>query len=511
MKKIFFVILFCPLISFAQEWHSVPFGQHNIYKVEVSGVDSFWNNYVRNIYVEDSVIHTDGIQYNFYRSLRKDKNELLDTTNGPTWLGRFVFRENNGDEVFLNKYLDTIRIKTLATLNQSWTLGSDTAGTKLFEATITSLDTMTIDGILDSIKTIGIQAFQGTTTINSIFNNYDIVISKKYGFINSIDFYGFPEYENAKLLSNTSILPYAYDSMDVYPILPYLHSRLDSSITHRKYNEVDLQYQYQPGNEWITKAKYYDDDYYYDSIISVNTISADTIIITVKRDSLIWKVVSQAPISRGRVYSSGIYTDTIIKVSKSATLKTDSVERQGYSSAPHSNISPDLNAHIISWRFLETNCNGKLLIKDTFSTSTGVSGYKRHSKKYYEDTNFDIFYRKEFMGFGQANYNETKLVYYKFAGCTGGKFYALTPIAVNDYSSINNQFKLYPNPTTNSFYIETDKKWNSIEVLSIDGQVVKSFSSSQASNLTIDELSNGLYLIRIRTNKGDYIQKLLKE
>ena len=57
------------------------------------------------MYVESVVINFGSTQYNFYKSLRKDENELLDSTWGPTWLGRFSVRENTGDELFLNKYL----------------------------------------------------------------------------------------------------------------------------------------------------------------------------------------------------------------------------------------------------------------------------------------------------------------------------------------------------------------------------------------------------------------------
>ena len=271
------IVFLIPILAIAQDWHGVPVDQQNIYKVHVDGFlnlgDSIKsNNYLRNIYITDSVIYPNGVQYNFYRSSRLDKNEMIDTATGPTWLGRLVYRKTNGDEIYLNKYLDTVLIKTKAGLNNTWLLGNDTSNTKSFMATVVSVDTLIIDGTLDSIKTISIQAYVGGIPDSSIYNYHSIVLSKNHGFIEILDLYAFPNFETAEWIGSFNGL--------VFPKLPYKHIRLDSTVINTPYLNHDILYQYQPGNEWIMKIDSgLQVKYKYDSIISVSILSANSIVV----------------------------------------------------------------------------------------------------------------------------------------------------------------------------------------------------------------------------------------
>lgn len=465
---------------------------------------------MRNIYVEDSVITPGGIQYNFYKSLRLDENELLDTASGPTWLGRFVFRESNGDEIYLNKYLDTIRIKTTASLNQSWTIGRDTTALKTFTATVSSLDTMTIDGILDSIKTINIQAYNGSSPISSIYNNYKIISSKAHGFYNIFDFYGFPVYENCVLIQNQSATHPYHDSMDIYPILPALHSRLDSSISKVPYRSIDAQFQYQPGNEWIIRTSGYHDNIDYDSIISAIQLTPTSIAVTAKRESISWGMVGSAPPQWQKFYTSGTYSDTIHSGRYGTSLATDSLERNGRHISIYNNTSSGNDSYVIKWKFLDSFCQNRILVRDTFSGSSLLSCYIKTSKSDYDGLNFGINYANEFIGCQQQGYRYKKLDYFNLDGCIYGAYYSLKPSSVFNYYK-NNRFKLYPNPTLDNLYLETDENWNSLEVISLQGQTVMSFDKNHGSQFSLATLPSGLYIVKIKTDSGNYLQKILKE
>ncbi len=494
MKKLLLFLLVFPFCVNAQNWRSVPSGQHNIYRVSVNGVDSVWNNYLRNIFVKDSMIALNGMQYNFYPSIRRDATELLDSIKGPTWLGRFLFRENNGDEIFLNKYFDTIRIKTKAGLNQSWKFGTDSSSSKNFVATVVSMDTLKIDGTLDSIKRIDIQAYAGNTPVPSIYNGYQLVLSRKHGLYKAFDFYGFPNYEKASLLNNTA------SSNDRFPVLPYIHYRLDSNITgHNKWNS-DLQFQYQVGNSWIietmgTNSTY--PSYSFDSIIAVNSISVDTIIITVQREQTYWTYVQANP-SWIKHHTTGVYTDTILKAYNLYSLKNVKYEDQSLAS---------IGGNSTPWKFLDSYCQNRFIFRDTSTQITAVSGNTFWSRRGYSGLhNFDIVYRMDTQTPGGMSFY-TKFKYYNFNGCTYGTFFPLVPNSVTTFAK-NNVFKIYPNPTSSLLHIESNKKWNQIEIISYQGQVVKKIKRDQ-DVINIDELPKGLYFLRISTTSNNYIEKLV--
>jgi len=72
-------------------------------------------------------------------------------------------------------------------------------------------------------------------------------------------------------------------------------------------------------------------------------------------------------------------------------------------------------------------------------------------------------------------------------------------------------FSLFPNPSNNSFSIQSDFTIKSIEIYSVLGSLVKYFNT-QHNNYTINELSAGMYVVKINTQaNGSFMRKLLKE
>jgi hypothetical protein len=83
-----------------------------------------------------------------------------------------------------------------------------------------------------------------------------------------------------------------------------------------------------------------------------------------------------------------------------------------------------------------------------------------------------------------------------------------TNIALNELSE---KTKLYPNPTSNQFNIETTEIINSIEILDITGKQIfidsKVNSKEYQSNSL--ELNNGVYIIKIKTELGSFTKQLM--
>ena len=84
----------------------------------------------------------------------------------------------------------------------------------------------------------------------------------------------------------------------------------------------------------------------------------------------------------------------------------------------------------------------------------------------------------------------------------------ISPLSVNE-NNITNNFKIYPNPATNNFTIETENDIKSVEIYSIQGQKV---STSNSKNIDVSNLSKGMYMVRIEdSNNAIATQKLVLE
>lgn len=58
--------------------------------------------------------------------------------------------------------------------------------------------------------------------------------------------------------------------------------------------------------------------------------------------------------------------------------------------------------------------------------------------------------------------------------------------------------KVYPNPTINSFRVQTDKEFRKVEVYTVLGKKIKEFTQVSSSDIfQINDLSRGMYLISI--------------
>ncbi len=114
--------------------------------------------------------------------------------NGPNWSGRKVIIRENGDNVFFNRYNDTILIKTQAKLHNPWLAYEDTENYKVF-AEVVHHDTLSFLGLTDSIKTIGFQVYDvNNDSIDHALNIKHLKLSKHHGLIQTFLFRDFPDY-----------------------------------------------------------------------------------------------------------------------------------------------------------------------------------------------------------------------------------------------------------------------------------------------------------------------------
>jgi uncharacterized delta-60 repeat protein len=84
-------------------------------------------------------------------------------------------------------------------------------------------------------------------------------------------------------------------------------------------------------------------------------------------------------------------------------------------------------------------------------------------------------------------------------------------LKLEDYNR-DNSLKVYPNPTNSIINIQSDFTINTIELYDIQGRILStSLENSNDVNFDISKRQNGLYFLKIKTEKGIKVVKIVKE
>ena len=83
-------------------------------------------------------------------------------------------------------------------------------------------------------------------------------------------------------------------------------------------------------------------------------------------------------------------------------------------------------------------------------------------------------------------------------------------IGIESYN-INDNIKIYPNPTTHQLTIESEKlTFNEIEVITITGLKVKSFQQN-IKTINVSDLPTGIYFIKLFSEEKVFTKKFVKQ
>lgn len=76
-----------------------------------------------------------------------------------------------------------------------------------------------------------------------------------------------------------------------------------------------------------------------------------------------------------------------------------------------------------------------------------------------------------------------------------------------------NDISIFPNPATDKIFIEpSDYKNTTIEIANINGQIIKIINySKEGGSIDIGELISGVYIIKVRNERGIVIKKIVKQ
>ncbi|MBC7389279.1 MAG: hypothetical protein H7329_08725, partial [Opitutaceae bacterium] len=184
--KILLISLTCILFNIiiqAQDYY--PLKAKNVYNFTTNSSPYFFPLKIDSV----KLVGIDSVYYLFKQIKPAIQNSNCKyTLLGDSWIGETIKIQPNGFITFVNKDKKPFLFKTKASLYEKWTAYQNSKWKA--EVRHSVYNTEAFMGILDSIKTytISITKLNGTDTIHP-YDNLQIKISKKYGFIKLINFY----------------------------------------------------------------------------------------------------------------------------------------------------------------------------------------------------------------------------------------------------------------------------------------------------------------------------------
>ena len=167
------------------------------------------------------------------------------------------------------------------------------------------------------------------------------------------------------------------------------------------------------------------------------------------------------------------------------------------------------------WSTLIANSGGtsSLFNNGFFSQDSYQVGYNTNLNSY-TVVNFDntaIFWTIDLLTGGSARCTEFGINSQQYGQRL--KTIGLAVRLVKNVSLSTNQFyksniKVYPNPASDILNIESQEEVNHIEIFDLLGKQILSFKG--AKNIDVSGLQNGIYLLKINTEKGSLTEKFIK-
>jgi Secretion system C-terminal sorting domain len=84
-----------------------------------------------------------------------------------------------------------------------------------------------------------------------------------------------------------------------------------------------------------------------------------------------------------------------------------------------------------------------------------------------------------------------------------------TPMAIKEIPVDN--LIVYPNPTSNSIIISSESMLISIEITDLTGRLIYNNCHVLSNQIQIQLQTNGIYILKVRTQEETYVRKLIKE
>jgi len=409
--------------------------------------------------------------YKIFRTIKFDRscsptNDEAYNTNAPVWAGPEILKRPDGEFCFFNDQNDTLKFQTQYELNHSWKFFHNAAGDSIV-ATITSLDTATLLGVIDSIKTITLSAYSvsGDTAIMQ-WDGQVIRLSKQTGWVDMPNILSFPN--NAGLLTLTHLKPLTYREVFNYSFGDYF--QIKKTTNGYNYNYSNYVYQL-----------------VIDKQLSNNN---ESVTYTFLQNN----------------------TDTIIKTYDNLSNYVGGALPAKVEPNPSSTDFP------LYYTNAKVNLNGDSAFVNKRSTKLvyASSIVQSHSNCWVWNGYFDVIppeptYHEclgllNFQGAVDGTTTET-LIYYNLCGQQGG---AKVEVGINEVP--DTQIKIYPNPATDVVEINnTSNTTYIINLVNLQGQLLQTITSQPGSTTQVDvsQLPLGMYILQLNDGGQRFYKKVV--
>jgi hypothetical protein len=403
-------------------------------------------------------------------------------------IGKKVVIKPDGSNLFFNRNGDTISLKTQAQIDESW-IAFLRADNFQVEAKVKSVSFEDFLGLKDSVKTITFRVIgkQGNT-IDHDLNSLKVKISKNYGFVETLNFYLFPDF----------IVNYPPDRLEQYTLAGLTNP--EAGVQNLNWFDVynfnigdeihvqELKIQYGPFSflkEYDNRCiyKYIERTDYADSIVyhyarkqSIETVTNDSSLLVTFNDT---------------VRSVILANPDFDKLPGEPVINTYSV----YAFYMRDDEFPKkIDPSDIEIFFLNENCFSVPVIEGCLHEKLYIAGL---GGPYYYCTGY----------FGDSE--ERKLVYYKKGETEWGERLAIT--SVSDYR-MNNSLQVFPNPAKEKITIYSQSsRILEVEIYDLTGTCLyrNLNADSNRIDLNTDNFPKGMYVLKVRDERDTISRRIV--
>ena len=441
------------------------------YQCFQNGVTNYFtnsNNYLRGIRIDSTITSGDTTIYYPFHTIRNQHGPVIDS-NGGSWLGKKVLALTNGTYTFDTYWGNPLTIQTQSIVGDFWILYQDTSS-RYYGASLAAIDTMTVLGVLDSIKLIKIIAIEGSTIATSDpLNNLEIILSRNFGFVKIFDLYMFPYHPAGS--------PYVHGT-------DYFYDNCGSQI----FNLVNFikppntqVYDFNVGDYFefhgYAPADRYNEVYFIDTITAKDILSPDSITYIIHTKNYIQYFDHPGWAANGSSVHSLNATSSVSIANISMPEETEMRDIVHYSQ----------------------NDSSDCLTCPNYAYSTNYMLYGEPCGSYSE---YKIGFGKTAYGHcydatpGPGSSESYQMIYSYKNGQGYGSYHAL-PTEIDEVST-QRSIGIFPNPATAEIMISATDKINDLTICNFIGQLVF-VSQYDAKNIKVNvrSLPPGVYFIKI--------------
>lgn len=397
-----------------------------------------------------------------------------------SWIGEKVVIKPDGANLFFNRVGNAITLKTRARLNETW-IAFQRADTFRVEAIVQAIELGNALGLSDSVKTIAFRALgkQGNA-VDHALNKLKVKISKRYGFVETLNFYLFPDI----------VTSYPNDMLSNYTLAGLTTPKL--GLQNLRWFNV---YDFSPGDELHIQEHNIGDPYFYLQVREYdNRCISKYLERTNYADSIVYRYARKQSIKI-------VYRDSSTLVTYNDTVRSVVRANPGFDQLPG---EPIIENKITSQTYM-------LNAEPTTKIDLGVFGsYYQSGNCWQIPSGEGCLYEKRYMAkLGGPYYTckgyigdtqERKLVYYKKGATEWGEKLVITS---SPSLQTSDQLKVFPNPASDvvTFQLSHDARTHELRIYNQIGQLLKTECFEGPSfKLHLKGIKSGVYFYKVTTS-----------